>query len=251
MDKKGWFEIVAKTLIFGDSLTNGRIGIGFKKYLDASLVTIGEDGAPISTIFTNIFNYLEKLDATEKLNVVIQGGGNDLLRPHMLKTNKSWQLVQQNRGQALPLMLTDDSLYLNFLNDKLKQLMATNKVDKIIICSITPLGEQLNSSLNVSRDKRNKLVNKYIERNNNLIWCDISTKLENIITVASKEENNYLINSPSVLEQDAISIKNDEIKADSLAEKRNLVVTIDGVHLNSIGAKEVASALQSCINQLI
>jgi lysophospholipase L1-like esterase len=251
VDKKRWFKIVAKTLISGDSLTNGRIGIGFKKYLDASFVTIGEDGAPISIIFANIFNYLEKFNTTEKLTVVIQGGGNDLLRPHMLKTNKSWQLVQQNRGLALPLMLEDDLLYLNFLNDKLNQLMATSKVDKIIVCSITPLGEQLNSSLNVSRDKRNKLVKEYIERNNHIIWCDISTKLENIITVAAKEGNNYLINSPSVLEQDAITIKNDEIKADLLAEKRNLVVTIDGVHLNSIGAKEVATALQSCIKQLI
>ena len=92
---------MAKTLISGDSLTNGRIGIGFKKYLDASFVTIGEDGAPISIIFANIFNYLEKFNTTEKLTVVIQGGGNDLLRPHMLKTNKSWQLVQQNRGLAL------------------------------------------------------------------------------------------------------------------------------------------------------
>lgn len=242
---------MTKTLIFGDSLTNGRIGIGFKKYLDASFVTIGEDGAPISIIFANIFNYLEKFDTSEKISVVIQGGGNDLLRPHMLKTNKSWQLVQQSRGQALPLMLEDDSLYLNFLNDKLNQLLATNKVKKIIVCSITPLGEQLSSSLNMQRTQRNKLIKEYIQKSGNIIWCDISTKLENLITVASKDDNNYLIDSPSTLEQDAITIKDDETKADLLATKRNLVVTIDGVHLNSTGAKEVANALQSCIKQLI
>ena len=135
---KRWFKIVAKTLISGDSLTNGRIGIGFKKYLDASFVTIGEDGAPISIIFANIFNYLEKFNTTEKLTVVIQGGGNDLLRPHMLKTNKSWQLVQQNRGLALS-YVGGRLLYLNFLNDKLNQLMATSKVDKIIVVPL-PFG---------------------------------------------------------------------------------------------------------------
>jgi lysophospholipase L1-like esterase len=242
---------VNKILIFGDSLTNGRIGIGFKKYLDASYITIGEDGAPISVIFANIFNYVEKFNTTEKLTVLIQGGGNDLLRPHMLKTNKSWQLVQQNRGQALPLLLDDDSLYLNFLNDKLNQLLASNKVDKIIVCSITPLGEQLTSSLNLKRINRNKLIEEYIQKSDNIIWCDISTKLEKLIAVASKEDNDYLINSPSILEQDAITIKDDEQKADLVSKKRNLVVTIDGVHLNSTGAKEVATALQSCINQLI
>jgi lysophospholipase L1-like esterase len=85
----------------------------------------------------------------------------------------------------------------------------------------------------------------------NIVWCDITTVLEELIRQRKTSEGTYsptyLLDDPSNLELDVRTIGTDETRAMTVSRSRNLVVTIDGVHPNGIGAQAIAASITAAL----
>ncbi|MGI6466309.1 MAG: SGNH/GDSL hydrolase family protein [Sphaerochaetaceae bacterium] len=222
-----------KVALFGDSITNGRIGISYTQFLDFEYDSYAKDGLTINSIF----KIIERTPIDENQIVLIQGGGNDLLIPHMANLSSVWAKSSKYMLQGENYPLEDEKQFLEFVEQSLSKIK-----NKILFCSLPILGENLHSSLNQKRKLRNNNLKSLVSSFENIKWCDITSNLEQI-----SSESDYLLETPAQMAQDAL--KADQVK-DALSSKRALKVTIDGVHLNTLGAKSVANVINSAFNQL-
>ena len=222
-----------KVALFGDSITNGRIGISYTQFLSFDYKSYAKDGLTINSIFKEI----EKVVVDESQIILIQGGGNDLLIPHMAQISSDWAKGAKYMLQGDNYPLVDENQFLDFVEQSLSKIK-----NKILFCSLPLLGEDINSLLNQKRKSRNDNLKALVKSFKNILWCDITSDLEKI-----SSKSNYLLETPAQMAQDAL--KADHTK-DALSSKRELKVTIDGVHLNSVGAKSVANVINRAFSQL-
>ena len=226
-------------LLFGDSITNGRIGIDYQRYLKTKTRSFGQDGASFSSVFDRSIRYLGKKGAQL---VVIQGGANDLLIPHMRSISREWDKVASVLYNKEP--LSHDNLDLTL--SKIENCFRNYTFNiPLLVCSIVPLGEELSSDLNKKRESLNSELKNIIKTYDNIFYCDITTDLVKII----QEGNNFspfLIPNPRILEEDALFIAGDEKRSLIRSSERMLKTTVDGIHPNSVGAQAIAHSLESC-----
>ncbi len=229
--------------LFGDSLTAGRIGIAYNRYLPFKTLARGIEGE----IWHLTYNRLEQAASLSPLTVaVLQSGANDLLIPHMRKTNQLWAAAAKVSGRDRFTPLADDQQFLPLFAQSLQTLRTTYPQLSLIICSITPIGEQLDSELNRKRQQRNRQMHQIVEQIPSYIWCDIAKDWEKTIKQQTIQSP-YLLGTPASLEQDAMKIGGNEQKAEALATQRGLCVTVDGVHPNTLGARLIASAITTAV----
>jgi len=216
--------------LFGDSLTLGRIGIPYHRFLVGNIEVRGIEGETFSAIAKRVERYLAR---HQPHTLVIQGGANDLLL-----------------SEASPLYnpkfppVKDHALYRETLTQTLNKIELLAPKTRVIICSIPILGEDLTSKLNAQRKTRNKVLKEYLLERGTAVYCDITDECEQIIT---REQDSpvfpYFIEDYANFDRDAQFIQGDEERAALLSQERHLVVTVDGLHPNGRGARSIASPL--------
>ncbi len=216
--------------IFGDSLTLGRIGIPYRRFLPVESVARGIEGETLLAILERLEHYLRRQAPPR---VVIQGGGNDLLLANRgLVLNPNFPPIERDEEFG---PLFDQSL------DRLTFLAPSTT---FIVCSLSILGEELSSPLNQKRRQRNTLLANLLAGRDNFIYCDIAGGSEALIEAEQPLlESHYFPAGLKDFTPDAEFIKGDEELAQSLSKERKLLVTVDGIHPNGRGARLIASPL--------
>ncbi len=235
---------------FGDSITGGRYGIGFTRYLSMPLSVHGIDGDTLPNILNRCTTWLKKPRPNSSC-IVIEGGANDLLIPEMSRTNSNWESLgtRVRMSGASPVERLDQ--FVEQIDTSLRELVARGKNLPVIVCSIPPLGERLDSQLN----RRRTLVNQALRQiaiAHDCIWCDIGAALEALIKqtcvrLGWEQASGYLPGSPDSMQEDVAYIRGDESRAHILSEHRLLVSTVDGLHPNALGARLIAEIIERCI----
>lgn len=229
---------MSTTLLFGDSFTAGRYGIAYTRYLPISKEVRGIDGDTLGGIVQRACAAVVHRLVPARA-IVIQGGANDLLIPALSRRDQRWAALGKHLGTHGFAPLEDVGLFTERLSGQLDRLWAVAKGNRIIVCSIPPLGENVHSCLNQRRAEMNEQVHR-VTLARGFTWCDIASAMESAINPPGCD---YLVPTPESLEEDARFIARDETKATALSMSRNLAVTVDGIHPNAAGARIIAHSI--------
>ncbi|HUW89981.1 MAG TPA: SGNH/GDSL hydrolase family protein [Candidatus Nanopelagicaceae bacterium] len=231
---------MTKTILFiGDSITEGKIGIGYVDIIqhyfpEFQCKNYGRGGDTLSGIVTRLLKILKT--HTEKYDIiVIEAGHNDLFLPYL---KKKWNFTSTRK--VAPLNKIKD-----FYDNGLRAISLHSKA-KIIITTLSCLGEDVSSSLNQKR----RLVNDQIKEvgsKHGAYIADVSPLFDKILRKCNS--SNYLMDNPLNLVFDYFRSKRMNW-AESISRKRRLVLTIDGGHLNSKGAIIYAREISRILDML-
>jgi lysophospholipase L1-like esterase len=228
-----------RILFIGDSITEGKIGIGYvdiiQHYFPEFLCqNYGRGGDTLSGIFTRLFKIL-KTDTELYDIIIIEAGHNDLFLPYV---KRKWKFTSIRK--VTPLNKIKD-----FYEDGLGKISLHSKA-KIIITTLSCLGEDISSSLNHER----RLVNDQIKEVGSKYGAyiaDVSPIFDMILRNCISSYN--LIDHPINLVFDYLRSKRMNW-VEKISRKRRLVLTIDGGHLNYKGAMIYAREISQIINML-
>ncbi len=228
-----------KILFIGDSITEGKIGIGYVDIIqhyfpEFQCKNYGRGGDTISGIFTRLLKILKT--HTENYDIiVIEAGHNDLFLPYI---KKKWNFISIRK--VTPLNKIKD-----FYDKGLRTISLHSKA-KIIITTLSCLGEDASTPLNQKR----KLINDQIKEvgsKHGAYIADVSSFFDKILRRSISSYN--LMDHPLNLPLDYFRSKRMNW-VEKISRKRRLVLTIDGGHLNSKGALIYANVISRILDML-
>jgi len=223
-----------RVLFIGNSITRGEIGESFidlfrADYPDWEIKNAGINADTLKNISDRITHEISI--CTEYDYIIIEAGHNDVILPFLRKKGFLFQLALkhlQKKGRK-PLNQGDfKSEYIKVIN-----LIKTKTNAKIILTTLSCINEDLSSYVNKIRSDYNHLIRNIADYNDCLL-ADISQEFDSILN--SNIQTNFLLDRFI----DTVYFDSKKCQkiggADKLSKKRKLQLTIDGVHLNSIGA---------------
>jgi lysophospholipase L1-like esterase len=236
-----------KNIMFlGDSLTAGNIGASYLEVLKAekkltmfNLINAGENGFTMAGLQLKLESYLKENNAPETL--VLEAGANDLLLPHMQKSGSAWNpfLRKLKRHGSTP---ASSACYFRRLSSAILSTALDGGITQVYVCTIPCLGENLDTELNKHREEYNEILRDLcLEYSNDLFNCICLDAALEVETILAGSRSNWLFSSPEELQHDAQIIK--EKGEEILCRERNLLLTIDGAHLNQRGARVLSSLI--------
>ncbi|WP_404448644.1 GDSL-type esterase/lipase family protein [Sutcliffiella horikoshii] len=222
-----------KIACIGDSLTEGRPGVSFfnilkKKYPNIKFANLGKAGETVKSLHTRLSK--NKLEQDCDL-AFLWIGVNDIYSK-LLKV------------QAQPITRNSEE-FREYFEQVLELVLQSSK--EVVVVSPALIGDHINASnrglLNLSIimeeiSKEHKQV-KFID-----LHRVFTEKLETLQTT------DYLSTGVGRLVKDVFFYRSPK-RVDRLAAERGLRLTIDGVHLNSNGAKIVVDEYGKVIDQII
>ncbi len=236
-----------KVLIIGDSLTEGIFGYDYVHLIKSKLPNyhIYKDGRKFDALI-NITERLQKhLRKHPKPDlIIIQAGINDILFSTLYDRGLFWKLLL--KMLTLRKIKTSDSESAFFYAyTKMINLINNNNINNVILLTNSCIGENLLSKENILNKKFNATIRK-LGRYNKLKIADIEKVFES--RLVDKNSSSYIINSWINIIIDFISSRNKYL-IQKISSSRNLNLTIDGVHLNEIGARIYAQEIIRVIDQ--
>ncbi|MDC7231835.1 MAG: SGNH/GDSL hydrolase family protein [Spirochaetales bacterium] len=254
-------------LFLGDSLTAGTIGSSYFKLLtqnkileEYSLINLGENGFTIAGLRVKLEHYLQSNKAPSIL--VIEGGANDLLLPHMQNQGLHWDpfIRKLRRHGSVP--AASVSAFRTQLNLLLGSAM-DGGIPVVLLCTIPFLGEDLTSGLNRKREAYNAVIRTACRESDSALFkcviADLAAGAEKILSENVLEQKSdsdscgpeapgsWLFKAPADFERDALRIR--ETGEETLCRERGLRLSIDGAHPNRQGAALMASVLLKTLRE--
>ena len=229
---------------YGDSITKGSPGVSYLRYMQNrhSYVNLGLGGETLIGLIDRIDR---RLKDTNVLDLIIQIGTNDILLPFLMRHSEKW--IKQvghimNRG-SLPCrdVYHFEETYTVFI----KNLISLNK--KMILINIPCIGEDTSSDVNKKVDLYNSVIHK-LAADFGSGYVDFNGWQKSILDKNKKEDPYFISKEPFDIIMDVILTKAKPLRK-SMSTKRDLVLTVDGCHLNDTGAKGLAALIESHIRQ--
>lgn len=222
-----------KIAFFGDSITEGVLGVSYidimKKSLpDAELVNYGVGGDTVSSLKKRI----QKIENLRSFDVfVLFVGVNDVLG----KINFQHRVMKVIKNQRPARnAVTFKAAYRKLIQHLLKY----NK--KIIIIPPLLLGEDVRNNWNQLVEEYAKIVEEQAKFFTSIKFIDMRNMY--VEQLKGKKISSYLPLKLTSIKKDLDTLKIDSI-IDSKSKERGLHLTLDGVHINSIGANILAREL--------
>ena len=232
---------MTKSILFiGDSITEGKIGIGYinliqRNFPEFQCQNYGRGGDTLSGIFTRLLKILRT--NTDKYDIiVIEAGFNDLFFPYL---KRKWKFTSIRK--VTPLIKIKD-----FYDNGLRMIILHSKA-KIVLTTLSCLGEDINSLINQKR----RLVNNQIKEvgsKRGAYIADVSPFFDKILKKSISSYN--LLNHPLNLPLDYFRSKRMN-RVEKISRKRKLMLTIDGGHLNCKGAMIYAKEISRILDLII
>jgi len=227
-------------LFIGDSITEGKLGINFVdmikcRYPDYCYHNKGKGGDTLLEVIERLVKILKE-DRHQYFVIVIEAGHNDILLPYI---KQRWSFMNIKKVTPITQMGT-------LLDQSLKTISSLTTA-KIILTTLSCIGEIYNSQLNQKR----RLINEQIERvgyKYNTHIADVSTAFDEIIINSSS--SSYFLDNPINLAIDYFRSKKSRW-ADKISGRRNLNLTIDGAHLNNKGAQIYCREISKILDNLL
>ncbi len=241
-----YFSIMGLMVVtlLGNSLTAGKIGIAYEKYLklpgEYKIINRGRDGDTIKGLSSRLDEVLRE-DGPEIL--LIQSGANDILIPEMAERGGKWEAFvhdMQKRG-SIPTYSGDEfSSACNELYNK----ASSWGINRVITVTIPPIGENLESPRNKKRENYNSLIRDAAD-NNAVEIADVAGAFEKRLS-EHQPGSDWFFSQPNDFAADIRRIHRDGT-ALSISEERGLFLTMDGAHLNEHGAKLMGQVIRRSI----
>ena len=228
-----------KILFLGDSITEGKPGVSYismiqKNFKDIELINRGFGGDTVSSLYKRVCK-MEDLDAFD--HIVLFIGVNDVYG----KLTTTYKILKTLTRQRW----TKNSAVFNERYNKLVSLLK-QKSPNIIIIPPLLIGEDINNKWN---SELNKLINIVfdISKNRDIVYLDLVKTFKEYLI--NKPISNYLPVKITELLNDVKNLKDISL-VDQKSQERGLYLTLDGVHINSVGALMISNAITSYLQDI-
>lgn len=225
-------------LFAGDSLTEGLQGESYLERVGralvqrrgsaAQVVNAGRSGDTINSLLARIDEPLQRYRPDW---VVLAVGINDVWLPWLAERSFGWWLglqARRLRGEPPPTRDLDQaaSLYRTLI-DRVQQSGA-----RPLVCTCSPLGEQINSPLNQQLARLNGVIQRAAVDSSAPV-ADVWQAFVEPLALVEKPSR-YLPGEWLFVWLDRRRLR--ETPPDEISRRRHLLLTYDGLHLNSRGA---------------
>lgn len=229
----------------GDSLTEGKPGVSFVKYLSKKhkCKNVGLDGDTLTGLIKRLEEkWIDKI--TDSDYAVVGIGTNDILIP-FFQDLSGWSSVAQSlyhRG-SVP---CDDLDEFNIKYNKLIDMLKT-KTQNIIVFGL-PIMETTENDLDMKCSEYNKVIDR-VCHNKCILFIDFR-KWQNQVKSKNNNDGSYFFVSKENSKYDTVK---DIVMTtfmpfeEKVSKKRGLFVTVDGCHFNSRSAKGLADMIEKHI----
>ena len=234
-------------LFVGNSLTKGQIGESFVekiKYdnLNWEISNAGVDGDTLKNISDRLLVIISNDFIFDF--IVIEAGHNDIILPEFKEKGVLFNLGLKfllRKGRRPLSIINFRTEYLKLITD-----LKTKTEAKIILTTLSCINENLNSKTNRLREEYNIII-KDIAQQTNCIIADVSDEFDKILKM--NNQTDYLLEDffNSVYIDKKVCLQPNG--SDRLSEKRNLKLTIDGIHLNKEGARVYKEIIEQTIKK--
>jgi len=218
-------------IFFGDSLTEGIPGISYfdilkEKLPQHILVNAGKGGDTVIGLHRRI----KKMKLNETYDIAfLWVGTNDIL----VHVSKKYPIIKMCCMQPWAKNIND------FSNRYQKLLeMITGNAKKIFTVSPAIIGEDVNNKWNEKLGELSLEIKKISSKFKNVDYIDM--RKEFISVLSTKKSSNFILNS---IWRDIIAawLFNDPERVEKKSKERRLYLTLDGAHLNTVGAQMVTN----------
>lgn len=241
-----------RILIAGDSLTEGVTGVGYIKKLmplmpNDEFVNLGLGGDTLIGIGNRLLEYLK--DDSDFDIIIIEAGHNDLLIPSFEEREFPFKMTAYALKKRGSIPIEDEDIFSRTYLSTLKAIKRLSDA-KIYVTTLSCIGENLGSILNMKRRLYNKAITNTVklynsENVNSITIIDIEGVIDNQLRCC--ETSDYLLDDYfSSFFIDAHHYLSDE-RAAELSSERGLMLTMDGVHPNANGANILAHIFYNTI----
>lgn len=224
-----------KIALIGDSLTEGRPGVSFVKILkekfpEDSFVNLGKPGETVKSLYSR----LTKTRLDNDFDVAFLWIGTNDVYSKLLKV------------QAQPVVENHDE-FKNVYQQLLEIVISSSK--KVVAVSPALVGEHTDNPSNKEMKELSILIKSLTEKKQ-IDYLDLQAVFER--ELVNGNSSVYISTNPFRVMFDVFFYKN-EARIDRLSSQRGLNLTLDGIHLNSAGAKivseEYANVFKNAIDQ--
>ncbi len=227
-----------KVLCIGDSITKGHPGVSYVNFLEYKCINKGLSGDTLLGVIKRLENIMQKKYFNTIDCIVVGVGANDVIQPYLNDYSNLWKLrVKMLKKRGSIHSACNKTFELNF-KKLIKILKSTNK--NIIIFSM-PYLETNEKTLNNKINELNKIIKT--ECNNNEIPFINFYKWQ----YETKNKNNDT--SYAFMSKNPICVGIDTFLTSYLklskyvSNKRNLLLTVDGCHLNTFSAQKLSDMI--------
>ncbi len=228
-------------LCFGDSITKGRPGVTYLKYINSKrqFRNFGLGSDTLTGMTERIINILKRPEYHSAETIIIGIGANDVLLPYLKNYSKSWSKVTAAihlRG-SVPCR---DGEHFRFEYRKLLQMLKMQG-KKVIVFGI-PFIETSENDLDRKAESYNEIISNLCSEFS-FPYLDIASRQRYI----KKKQHNTgsCFFSKDSLRVLILAILTTTLPfADRVSKKRGLAVTVDGVHMNTVSARELARMIE-------
>lgn len=228
-----------KILFLGDSITKGIPGVSYvsmvqDNFSDFDLVNRGVGGDTVSSLLKRVkkMNDLSSFD-----HIVLFIGVNDVFG----KLTNIYKILKTLTKQR---WAKDTATFKEQYIDLITFIMNENL--KVIIIPPLLIGEDINNKWNIELQELIKVVND-ISKHKNLTYLDLHCEFEKHLK--DKKISDYLPMKITELLKDVKRLTNSSL-IDQKSKERGLHLTLDGVHINSNGAKMISKAIIDYTNNV-
>jgi lysophospholipase L1-like esterase len=229
--------------VFGDSITSGVPGAAYCDCLKGR-ITFKQYGLGGDTV-TGLIRRLCRVAMAAEDMVIVEIGTNDILLPYLKSTSKNWQRLVSSieRSGRIPVGSMEE------FSEKYRILAEILSEHRVVFVSIPCIGEDIESEVNAKVDSYNAVIKEICTEQKGW-YVDFNQAQKNEIRRGLRRSNSYVVGEDSTTMMfDVVATKVLGL-TEYLSRKRELITTIDGVHLNQRGATLLANMIMAGFQNL-
>jgi lysophospholipase L1-like esterase len=241
---------MAQRILFtGDSITAGELGVGYlpllaERFPECELVNLGQGGDTVSGIRTRTLAHLRENGDYDL--VVIAAGHNDIILPEFERKSPIHRSIARSLARSGSVPASDYDSFLDTYRGFIDAIRQATGMP-IVVVTMSCVNEDPASSTGQRRHLYNRGIRAVAEEAG-VTLADVGLEFDRVLREG--ECRDYLMENLLALRLGDRWKSRVPERADRLSESRQLRLTIDGVHLNSLGAGIYAATLAPLLETL-
>lgn len=226
-----------KIAFLGDSITEGVPGVSYVDLVQKALpdYEIGNYGKGGDTVLS-LKNRIKKLDLTTYDIIVLFIGVNDSYS-RLTTTYKVLKTIMNQRW----------STNFDTFKSRYKDLLDILPDKKVFIIPPLVMGEVILNRWNDELNTYNEIIKNITKNRDNATLLD--TRNDFLAYLSDKKQSDYLPYKLTELMNDVKNLDTAD-KVDNKSNERGLHLTLDGIHINSTGAKMIKDSIVNHIKEM-